>query len=328
MMKIFLRLGLEMYTFYMAAFRRKRALMKSFCRILLWVVVLGVVVRAGAQERPWRRLERGDIAVLCHAGDIQFASQVMVMAEEVLPKIAGDLGLSRVGKVKIVVASSDAEFSSLTGESIPEWGAGAADAGGSTVFLKSPRFARLESNLRQIVMHELSHVALGMALNGKPVDRWFDEGFAQYVSGEENLRNSILFARSLLAGDVLDLNEVNDVLTFRREKAALAYEESRTAVAYLVEKFGESVLLQIVEAVKDGMKMDAALHSRTGMDFFHFQSEWRQTMKRRYLWYVLLDFPLMFSVVLITLFFAAFFITRKRIRKKKETWQDDALYGF
>lgn len=296
--------------------------------MLLSLVVLGLAVHTGAQERLWRRLERGDIAVLCHAGDIQFASQVMVMAEEALPKIAKDLGLNRVGKVKVVVASSDAEFSSLTGESIPEWGAGAADSRGATVFLKSPRFAKLESNLRQIVIHELSHVALGMALNGKPVDRWFDEGFAQYVSGEVNLRNSILFARSLLTGDVLDLNEVNDVLTFRREKAALAYEESRTAVEYLVEKFGESMLVQIVEAVKDGMKMDAALHSRTGMDFIDFQSEWRHTMKRRYLWYVLLDFPLMFSVVIITLFFAAFFITRKRIRNKKKNWQNEELYGF
>lgn len=302
--------------------------MKSLFRFLIPILVIGTMTNGYAGDSKWRQLERGNIIVFCHEEDVRHGSRVMAFAEEALPRISRDVGLSKLKKMKIIIASSEREFASLTGGQLPEWGIGAADSYRSTIFLKSPRFARPETDLRQIVIHEVSHVVLGMVLGGREVDRWFDEGFAQYEAGEISLGSSVRLARSLFVGDFLSLEEINDVLNFHRQKAALAYEESRAAVEYLVEQYGKKILIQITRALREGKGMDEALQSTIGSGFHDFQSDWCRAMKQKYRWYVLLDFPLIISMALVVLFFTAFFVTRKRIQRKRKVWENEGVYGF
>ena len=280
------------------------------------------------EASEWRQLVRGQIVLHCYEEDLKNGERVMSIAHHALPRIVRDLNSPSIGEVTIVVAPSEKQFHALTGGQVPEWGVGAADPSRSLVFLKSPRFARPEANFKQIVVHELTHVVLGMALGGKEIDRWFDEGFAQYESGEKGIRGSILLARSLITGDILWLDEIDDVLTFRREKASLAYQEARAAVDYLVEIFGNDVIADIVQVLREGKGMDDALLAACGVGFQDFQTDWYLAMKHKYRWYILLDFPLVISTVLVILFLMAFFATRRRIRKKKHIWEKEDLYAF
>ena len=74
--------------------------------------------------------------------------------------------------------------------------------------------------------------------------------------------------------------------------------------------------------------MDEALRASIGMGVSRFQESWYEDLKTRYRWYVLLDFPLVLSATFVILFLAAFFMARRRIRQKKQMWEDEDSYEF
>lgn len=298
-----------------------------YCIILLnFFFYLFTGSRVGASN--WKQLVRETTVLHCYEEDMKNAKLVISIVDETLPRIMGDLNFFSKKKVTIVIAPSEKEFQALTGGQIPEWGAGAADPSRAIIFLKSPRFARAETNLRQVVIHELSHVVLGLALGGSEIDRWFEEGFAQYESGERGIRGSILLARCLFSGDILWLNEIDEVLTFHRGKASLAYHEARSAVDYLIETYGKDILAGIVQIKSEGKGMDEALLGSTGVGFQDFETDWYHAIKRKYRWYILMDFPVVISTVFVALFITAFFATRRRIRKRKQIWENEELHEF
>jgi len=300
-----------------------------FLHRLFLAILLGVSFCAhSVAALEWRQLVRGTWVLHCHEEDLENGRRVLSMADEALPRMTGDFGLSSTGMIHIVIAPSEQAFHRLTGGQIPEWGSGAADPSQAMIFLKSPRFSRPETNLRQVVHHELSHVLLWMAVDSHPVDRWFDEGLAQLESGEMGIRGAVLLARSLLSGDIIWLDEVDEVLKFRREKAALAYGESRAAIDYLIASYGRENIGRIIQAIRAGKTMDDALMNTIGIGFQDFQTDWYHAMKQKYRWYILLDFWVMFSLVLVILFFTAFFVTRNRTRRIKQRWAEEEQYGF
>ena len=302
--------------------------MKRWLSILLGVFSFSALFRPLLAESEWTQLLRGRVILYCHPKDVRNGERIFSIIEKERPKIEQDLGLSSVEKLTVFIASSESEFAALTEEQIPEWGVGAADPLRSVLFLKSPRFNRPEVDLEQVVVHELSHVMLGMVLRGREADRWFDEGFAMYESGEGSLGDAIRLARNVLAGEVLRLDEIDDVLTFRREKAALAYLESRYAVGYLVERFGRQTLKQIAWTLREGKGMDETLLLTLGMGFEEFQSEWYQTLKNKYRWYVFLDMPFVLGTLFVVFFLTAFIMTQRRIRRTKKKWEEEDRYGI
>jgi len=291
--------------------------------ILFWLIAVSLYGRS-----EWQQLVRKPVVVYCHREDLKNGQRIMSIVENVLPGIEHDLGLVNPGKITIVIASSEKEFATVTGGQIPEWGIGAADPARGIVFLKSPRFAKPETNLNQVVAHELTHVVLGMILKGKDVSRWFDEGLAQYESGEGDMWGTILLARSIFAGEIIWLDDIDNVLNFRRHKAALAYQESRTAIDYLEEHYGRDVLARIIQALKKGDGMDNALVLSIGIGFHEFQNDWYRALKHKYRWYVFMDFPVVLSTLFVILFLTAFFVTRRRMRQKKEIWEKEALHEY
>ena len=300
-----------------------------FCRRIFILFLLSVgLLPVLVQGMEWKKLIRGSCVLHCHDSDMEHGRMVLSMAEERIPKIARDLKLSSVETVNIVIAPTDREFARITGGQIPEWGTGAADPSRSVIFLKSPRFARPEVDLKQVVIHELSHVILAMAVDQKPVDRWFDEGFAQWQSEEHRIGTAILLARSLLTGNVLWLDEIDEVLSFRRDKAALAYFEARSAIDFLIQEHGPQVLGDIVNQLRMEKGMDEALLATIDLGFQDFQTDWYHAMKRKYRWYILLDFRSALSLILVILFVTAFIATRLRIRKKKRLWAEEDGYGI
>lgn len=296
--------------------------------VLLTLFVIWIALNSRAEESGWLRLVRDPVVLHCHKSDLSYGKEAMEIVEDAIPRIQRDLRLPTVGRITVVIAPSDKKFHNFTRGQIPEWGIGAADPHNSIIFLKSPRFSRPQAGFRKVVIHELSHVMLGMVLRGMEVDRWFDEGFALYESGERGLRRRIALSKSLVTGDVLQLDEIDDVLSFHRIRASQAYEESLSAVEYLVEHNGRAVLADIAWALSSGMNMDEALKQSAGITFHDFQKNWYQDLRRRYRWYILLDFPLVISSIFLILFFLALYMARRRVRQKKHIWEQEALNGL
>jgi hypothetical protein len=299
-------------------------------RSLVLVLFAGIISCVNGRPndtRTWEQLRQEPVLVRCHSQDIKNGVMVMKIIHAEYPRIAGDLRLPAVQPFTAVITSTDEEFHSLTGGEIPDWGIGAADPVQRIFFLKSPRSSDTESDLRRIVIHELSHVLLGMVFNGELTDRWFDEGFALYESGELGLERTENLARSLFSGEFLNLDQIEDVFMFRKEKAALAYQESRSAVDYLMASYGKDAFTDIAWLLRDGKTMEDAFFNALGISLEEFQNEWIQTLRKRYVLYPFLQFRYILSAAFLILFLTAYFATRYRTRKKREMWRiEEDLY--
>jgi len=292
------------------------------CLFLVFLAGWSVLVSART-ETSYRRIRRESVHLYYQESDRSFAEQAAEILLGGLPGMQSVLGVSKVPDIHVVVAESDAIFHRLTAGTVPDWGVGAADPGSGFIFLKSPRITAPHPDAHVIIRHELAHVLLGNATGGVPVSRWFDEGLAQFLSGERLFRPSIRLARTFAAGRPLYLDEIDDVLTFQKERAALAYETAHSAVSFLIQKHGEASIQLLVGELAAGRTMDEALRTVTGQDARQFEGGWSEEMRRRYRWTILLDFPVFFSVALVLLLAAAFWRTQARVRAKRRLWESE-----
>ena len=292
--------------------------------IILLCLGTGEIVRAVSQDiDQWEKLYQEPVTVRYHAEDVKNSTQVMTMIHEELYRITGDLRLPEVHSFIVVITSTEEEFHALTGGEIPDWGIGAANPMQRILFLKSPRFSSTETDHRKVVIHELSHVLLGMVLDGKLSPRWFDEGFALYEAGELGLGRTTNLARSLFSGEFLNLAQIEDVLIFQKEKAALAYQESRSAIDHLITSYGMEAFTDIAWFLRDGKTMEDGFYEAIGISLEEFQDEWMQKLRRRYALYPFLQFPYILSAAFLCLFLTAYLVTRYRSRKKKKMWEKE-----
>jgi hypothetical protein len=300
---------------------------KKLPQILLFVF-LGLYSVSFSAEREWRRLFRGPVVLYCYEKDIRYGDRIISIVDQGLPVLSEQLGLSSHPKITILVAPSQRAFDQITGGQIPEWGIAAAEPEQSVIFLKSPRIAHPETDLKSAVLHELSHVLLSVSSGGYPIDRWFDEGLAMTFSGENRFLETLNLARAVFSGDIIRLDKIDDVLTFRRQKAGLAYQESLSAVQFLIDRFGSVALVGIIRKIGEHADMDTAMQSVIGMKFAEFEDSWYRAMKIKYRWAIFLNFPFLISVLMVVLFLAAFFVTRWRTEKRRKVWEQEDLYGF
>ena len=301
------------------------------CRWTITLIVLILpltMTSASPDSSAYRRWIRGRVTVYGLDSDFRTGEKVLAIMTDASSGIERDLRLSGGTPLTAVIAPTQKEFNRLTAGQIPEWGIGAADVSRGLFILKSPRIAQPEIDIERVVIHEICHILLGQALKPHTADRWFDEGFAQYVSGELRLSAGIRMARSMITNQFIDLDDIDEVLTFQQDKAALAYAESRAAVAYLVDTYGRSVIASIVDSLSRGNSMDDALLAVAGIGFDEFETVWIEALKKKTRWIIFLDYPLNVSVCLLALFFAAFINARRKIRLKKCESEEEGTNGF
>lgn len=278
---------------------------------------------ASQEKRPYRRWIRGRTTLYSDHKDFGTGEEVLSLIESHAPEIETFLHLEGAAQITVVIAPTPGEFERLTAGQIPEWGAGAADPSRGLLILKSPRIVVPDIKIDRIVIHELCHILLNRALRSGSVDRWFDEGFAQYFSGDHRPGSAIRMGRSLLTNQFIALEDIDEVLSFQRDKAALAYAESRAAFGFLVERHGNEAVASIVRSLSEDRSMGESFEAILGIGIREFEADWIQDLKRKTRWVVLLDIPLLISILFLSLFFAAAVKARKKIRLKRMETEEE-----
>jgi hypothetical protein len=277
------------------------------------------------KEGKWQILHQHPIYVVCVEKDVNNGKSIIGFAHKEFLKISSDLGFVTKKKIYIVIAPTVNYFHQITGGNLPEWSGGAAIPSQATILLKSPRITNPDVDLKKIVVHELAHIGLYLATGGQNIMKWFEEGFAQYYSGELNMNVKILMAQRLLTGNFLSFKEIDDVFNLRESEASLAYGEALAAVSYLIETGGWEAFKIFIQNLKQRGNMELAMQAALGMGLDEFEAEWIATMKRRYLWLVIFDYRLIISILFIVLFLSAYLIKIKNTRKIKQNWEKEDI---
>lgn len=257
--------------------------------------------------------------------DSNLASEILITAEETLPIISNMLGYVYNRDITIKLISDIEQFHVLTQKGFPDWGVGFADSKSSLIIIYSPRVVKKDIDIRCITKHELAHIVLGGMVGSGRLPRWFNEGFAMLCSQEWRFGRERVLAIANMTNSLIPLSQLE--LTFPRDvrKAEIAYTESFSAVAYIIDNFGEEGFKEILTNLKI-MDFDNALYLALGITYKEFTEEWEAWAKKTYNWaYFLLTGSFVLLLILLVFLVVLIISLKSRKRKLKELERDIVL---
>ncbi len=127
-----------------------------------------------------------------------------------------------------------------------------------------------------VVPHELTHIVFETATRNvyHSPPHWLNEGLADYlaVGYASDARGNV--ERAVRNGDLMPLHAL--VLRFpsTADRFSLGYDESVSAVDYLVRTHGQEALVQLIRSYADGLADDDAFTAALNVDVAGFEAGW------------------------------------------------------
>ena len=160
-------------------------------------------------------------------------------------------------KLRVVLYRPE-NFDRLTG--MGDWAGGVFDG---TIRVPVQDLSAEGERLSEVLRHELSH-AFTLEAGGASVPGWLNEGIAQYVEpgaaadvarARESLRGQALFPLERLGGSLASWEDTDAI--------RLAYRQSLSLVAWLVGRYGERVVFDMVAGCAEGRTPAETFEDRT-----------------------------------------------------------------
>lgn len=264
---------------------------------------------------------------LLHCADVD--SSIARQAGDILSKsyeeISFDLKIHTKQKFQVYVMPTRKSFLRALEGNLPNWTGAFAVPSQHLMVVKSPRW-NPSDNFKIELIHELVHLLVHSELGMRDLPRWLDEGIAIFYSGENRWKTDVAVSKALATGSIIPLSEIDDVLQYHRAKADLAYQQSFSAVYYLLATYDVEALRGIISALKEGSEIHKAFYQATGSNLDDFEKEWQAYIKKthRWLWiYEINNYLWGFILLLAILVFVLRIFRNRRIERQ---WQNDDLH--
>ncbi len=184
-------------------------------------------------------------------------------------------------------------------------------------------------SLRITLKHELCHLLLHRHINSGNLAKWLDEGVCQWVSdgiGEILLdRNWSGLDAAITAGRTLPLTGLTE--TFPGDKASLmlAYEQSKSVVAYIDRQYGQDAILNLLGHLENGAGIETATLQGLSLSVDELEKEWLDYLERTPRWLVYLAnniYGILFFLAAVLTILGFIRYTRRR-KKIYEEWEEE-----
>jgi hypothetical protein len=228
----------------------------------------------------WRSIGGDGVRLWWHEGDEAFAERALAIAEEALASASELLGAERGAPVDVFVYGDQRTFRSAMGPGTRENVGGQAHPAIRTLFgLIEP--SQIGSDwVPELVRHELVHLVFDDAASSPFAypPRWLNEGVAVHLSREDDAGDRAQVQAAVQAGTIIPLEGLAGQFPTRPGRFGLAYAESASAVAYLVDAYGEQALGAIVDGFAAGLDGESAFRRAIGIDMRTFAAEWLEAL--------------------------------------------------
>ena len=278
-------------------------------------------------------LTSGGVPTVVHAqspGAIELVVDAPVELENIASQVR-DFDTTRLVSVMRLTGTQGAEFPirvvlvperSATARDTPEWVAGFADSASDLVVLFPSRIGAYPyGSLEEVVYHEVAHILINRAAEGRLVPRWFNEGLASASERSWSLGDRSRFTWELLIGGALTATQLETLFGQGRREVARAYVVSEALVRDILQRHGPLTAARILRRMGDGIPFEAALYATTGLTVSdHVRLFWdRQAVWKR--WITLAGHP--FTLWSFATFLALVAIWRHRRRRfrRRQQWE-------
>ena len=154
------------------------------------------------------------------------------------------------------------------------------------------RMATRPYNLSITLKHEMCHLLLHEHIPDDNLPRWFDEGVCQWVSdgiGEIFIDKgwSGLDA-AVMANQTFRLSKLAKRFPGQKAGLMLAYEQSKSVVFYIDRQYGKQAILTILNDLRNGESIEAAIAQNLDLDLYQLEEEWLRHLESTPRWLVFL----------------------------------------
>ena len=217
-----------------------------------------VAVQVNDDRYPWRSLREGLVTLYWYEGDDAFARELMDTAQQALVRLRSDTGAGLESPARIYIYAKSED---LLGAMIfpQEWTGGVAYTRFSTIAIGIPT-----NNLdwgKRAMTHELTHLVIHqMVFNPyNDLPTWLDEGLAMYTEGPLEPVFVNLLVKAINENRLITVRSLASPFSAYAEESALAYAQSYSLVDLLINNYGQSRMLELLNAFREGSGYDEAL---------------------------------------------------------------------
>ena len=226
-------------------------------------------------------------------------------------------------KPNVFIVNNQFRFDSLIGGKFPDWGAAAAIPHRKRIVIKSPDQFNLNRSLKELLIHEYSHLALAGRTGFRSAPRWFDEGLAMMVSAEWNWSSNLAMSKAAVFGQMMSLREIEKVNRFNESRAHIAYAQSYLAVTYIYEEYSNEAANIFLDRIAAGASLDEALMASTGSKYADFETEFGLYLKNRFNLLTLILDTMWFWLGLAAILIIGAFIKYRKRRLYYRRWEEE-----
>ena len=179
-----------------------------------------------------------------------------------------------------------------------------------------------------ILKHELCHLLLHHHIRGPMLPRWLDEGICQWASdgiGEIIIDQKMsLLNKAARSKRFIRLSGLEKGFPHRKDMLLLAYEESKSFTEYILGEFGTEGILCVLENMKNGEDVHAAVLRGLSTSLETLEEEWHSSLMQRVTWFIYLSYHLYeilfgFMGVIMLYAFIQAIIKKKAYQKEDDT---------
>jgi hypothetical protein len=226
-------------------------------------------------RHSWESLTEGKVTLYWYEGDSSFARELMAAAQQALVRLAEDTGAALEKPVNIYIYANAQD---LQGAMIfpQEWTGGVTFTRFGTIAIGiAPD--RLDWG-RRTMAHEFTHLVIHQVVfnpySGLPT--WLSEGLAMYAEGTLEPVFSGLLNEAIAEDSLITVRSLSSPFSAYIEESALSYAESYSLVEFLINNYGQSKMLELLNTFRAGSSYDGALEKVYGFDMDGLDSLWRK----------------------------------------------------
>jgi len=183
-------------------------------------------------------------------------------------------------------------------------------------------------NLSITLKHELCHLLLHDHINSGNLAKWLDEGICQWVS--DGIAEILIdkswsgLDAAILAGQTLRLSRLAERFPGDKMSLMLAYEQSKSVVAFIDRQFGKQAILNILSDLKNGETLETASIQSLSITITELEKQWLTEIESTPRWLIFLAnniYGILFflAAVLTVVGFIRVLVRRKAYAK----WEED-----
>ena len=230
-------------------------------------------VQISDDRYPWRSLSQGLLTLYWYEGDEAFARELMDTAQQALVRLASDTGaeLESPAEIYIYAKSEDLRGAMIFPQ---EWTGGVAYTRFSTIAIGiNPD--TLDWGKRAMT-HELTHLVIHQVVFNPYNDLppWLDEGLAMYAEGSLEPVFVNLLVKAINEDTLITVRSLSSPFSAYAEESALAYAQSYSLVDFLINNYGRSQMLELLNTFREGSGYDGALQKVYGLDMDDLNELW------------------------------------------------------